>query len=167
MGEKQKTTPNANYNKKGSRKKGSQQVGNNVMKDAVKKALKGKKKQPKVITGVIKWFDPKHGFGFITTDDGQDVFIHKSAIKEGRTYLGFEDQDRVTFNVVSGEKGLLARNVHLVSNPEEDPEANDTESTDQIGNEVDVNTDSVSETASESVEEEADTKEVDGGSEEE
>ncbi|BBE29938.1 cold-shock protein [Tepiditoga spiralis] len=60
--------------------------------------------------GTVKWFDAKKGFGFITSDDGKDVFVHFSAI----TMDGFktlEENQKVEFDVVDGEKGPQASNV--------------------------------------------------------
>ncbi|BBE29937.1 cold-shock protein [Tepiditoga spiralis] len=60
--------------------------------------------------GTVKWFDAKKGFGFITAEDGKDVFVHFSAI----TMDGFrtlEENQEVQFDVVDGEKGPQASNV--------------------------------------------------------
>ena len=61
-------------------------------------------------TGVVKWFNDEKGFGFISRDAGEDVFVHFTAINmEGRRIL-LEDQ-KVSFNVESGAKGPQAINV--------------------------------------------------------
>ena len=61
-------------------------------------------------TGTVKWFSDQKGFGFITGDDGQDVFCHFSAIQtEG--FKTLRDGQKVTFEVQQGEKGLRAANV--------------------------------------------------------
>jgi CspA family cold shock protein len=60
--------------------------------------------------GTVKWFSDQKGFGFITGDDGQDVFCHFSAI----TAEGFKtlrDGQKVSFEVTKGDKGLRAANV--------------------------------------------------------
>lgn len=63
-----------------------------------------------LVTGVVKWFNDEKGFGFIEQESGADVFVHFRAINgEGRRSL--KDGQSVTFNVVNGEKGLMAENV--------------------------------------------------------
>ncbi|MCM2269423.1 MAG: cold-shock protein [Thermoanaerobaculia bacterium] len=60
--------------------------------------------------GTVKWFNNEKGFGFITRENGPDVFVHQTAIlAEG--YRSLNEGDRVTFEVVQGQKGLQARNV--------------------------------------------------------
>jgi len=60
--------------------------------------------------GVVKWFSPKKGYGFITMDDGQDVFVHYSAIA-GTGFRSLEEGEKVSFEVTQGPKGLQASNV--------------------------------------------------------
>jgi CspA family cold shock protein len=63
------------------------------------------------VTGTVKWFDSKKGFGFITRDDnGQDIFVHFSAI-QGRGFKNLEEGDKVEFEIVQEEKGPRAANV--------------------------------------------------------
>ena len=60
--------------------------------------------------GTVKWFNEAKGYGFITTDEGKDVFVHFSAIKmEGFNTL--EEGQRVSLEVVDGAKGPQAANV--------------------------------------------------------
>jgi CspA family cold shock protein len=60
--------------------------------------------------GKVKWFNTRKGYGFISTDDGKDIFVHYSNIAaEG--YKTLAEGDPVTFDVVDGEKGLRAENV--------------------------------------------------------
>jgi len=63
------------------------------------------------LTGTVKWFNAEKGYGFITRDDGQgDVFVHFSAIV-GTGYRTLEEGQKVTFDIVEGEKGPKAQNV--------------------------------------------------------
>lgn len=61
-------------------------------------------------SGTVKWFDSKKGFGFILNPDGQDVFVHFSSI-EGDGFRVLKDGERVSYEQLSGAKGLLARKV--------------------------------------------------------
>ncbi len=58
--------------------------------------------------GTVKFFNETKGFGFITAEDGSQVFVHKSALAEGVT---LRDNDSVTFDVEKGDKGPKAANV--------------------------------------------------------
>lgn len=63
--------------------------------------------------GVVKWFNVKKGFGFITRDSGGDVFVHFRAIQgEGRRVL--RQGQRVSYTVVEAEKGLQANDVTIL-----------------------------------------------------
>ncbi len=61
--------------------------------------------------GTVKWFNDSKGYGFITTDEGKDVFVHFSAI-EGDGFKTLAEGQNVTFDVVDGDKGPQAANVH-------------------------------------------------------
>ena len=60
--------------------------------------------------GTVKWFNAEKGYGFITRDAGDDVFVHFRAIK-GDGYRSLQEGDRVQFDVERGQKGLQAANV--------------------------------------------------------
>ncbi len=60
--------------------------------------------------GTVKWFNEAKGFGFITKDDGGDVFVHYSAI-QGAGFKSLIEGDSVNFEVVDGPKGPAAANV--------------------------------------------------------
>lgn len=60
--------------------------------------------------GKVKWFNSTKGFGFITTEEGKDVFVHFSAIKMDG-YKSLEENEEVEFDVVDGQKGPQAANV--------------------------------------------------------
>ena len=60
--------------------------------------------------GTVKWFNAEKGYGFITREDGSDVFVHFSAI-QGEGYKSLEEGQHVTFDVGEGQRGLQAANV--------------------------------------------------------
>ena len=60
--------------------------------------------------GTVKWFNDAKGFGFITQDEGPDVFVHFSTI-QGDGFKSLAEGERVTFDIEDGPKGLQASNV--------------------------------------------------------
>ncbi len=60
--------------------------------------------------GTVKWFNGSKGYGFITTEEGNDVFVHFSAI-EMDGYKTLEENDVVQFEITNGEKGPQASHV--------------------------------------------------------
>ncbi|MCT4508730.1 MAG: cold-shock protein [Tepidibacter sp.] len=61
-------------------------------------------------TGIVKWFNSEKGFGFITVDGGEDVFVHFSAIQTDG-FKTLEEGQKVEFEVTEGPKGPQAANV--------------------------------------------------------
>jgi len=63
-----------------------------------------------MITGKVKWFDPKKGYGFIIGEQGQDVFVHYTSIT-GEGFKALKDGEIVDYELVKGDKGFQAHNV--------------------------------------------------------
>jgi len=65
-------------------------------------------------TGVVKWFNSEKGYGFITPEDGgKDVFAHYSEI-QAQGYKTLEENQRVSYDVGQGPKGVAAKNIRVV-----------------------------------------------------
>ena len=60
--------------------------------------------------GTVKWFNDKKGFGFISQDNGQDVFVHQTSI-QGEGFRTLAEGDKVEFAVIKDQKGYKATNV--------------------------------------------------------
>jgi len=67
-----------------------------------------------VATGTVKWFNESKGFGFIEADEGEDVFVHFSAI-EGDGFRTLEEGARVEYEVASSPKGPRAEHVNVIN----------------------------------------------------
>lgn len=66
--------------------------------------------EKKAMVGIVKWFDSKKGYGFISTEGGEDVFVHFSAI-QGEGYKTLDEGQQVEFEIENGAKGPQASNV--------------------------------------------------------
>ena len=64
-------------------------------------------------TGTVKWFNDAKGYGFITRENGEDIFVHFSSIR-GEGYRTLDDGQSVEFVVAQGDKGLQAQDVVVV-----------------------------------------------------
>ena len=65
-------------------------------------------------SGVVKWFNNSKGYGFLTDENGADVFVHFSAIQSDG-YKTLKQGDNVKLEAIEGDKGLQAQNVKIVS----------------------------------------------------
>ena len=63
-------------------------------------------------TGTVKWFNAEKGFGFITVDGGEDIFVHFSSIQSSG-YKSLDEGQKVTFDIEKGQRGLQAANVNI------------------------------------------------------
>jgi CspA family cold shock protein len=63
--------------------------------------------------GTVKWFNAEKGFGFITAENGKDVFVHFSAI-QGNGFKSLEEGQKVSFDITQGNKGDQATNVNRI-----------------------------------------------------
>ncbi|MCR2806530.1 MULTISPECIES: cold shock domain-containing protein [Paenibacillus] len=61
--------------------------------------------------GTVKWFNAEKGYGFIQVEDGEDVFVHYSAI-QGDGFKSLEEGQAVEFDITEGNRGAQAANVH-------------------------------------------------------
>jgi CspA family cold shock protein len=66
------------------------------------------------ISGTVKWFNGSKGFGFIAPDEGEDVFVHYTAI-EGEGFRTLEEGQRVEFSITESPKGLQASEVVVIA----------------------------------------------------
>jgi CspA family cold shock protein len=73
----------------------------------------GRREEISVATGTVKFFNSEKGYGFISREQGDDVFVHYSNI-EGRGYRSLEEGQKVEFDVAPGRKGEEAQNVRAI-----------------------------------------------------
>lgn len=66
------------------------------------------------LTGTVKWFNDQKGFGFLTTDEGTDVFVHYTGIVSDQKRKSLTDGERVEFSIMDGAKGKQAVDVVVV-----------------------------------------------------
>jgi CspA family cold shock protein len=76
--------------------------------------LPQKKEVVEMAQGTVKWFNDAKGYGFISQEGGEDVFVHFSAI-QAQGFKSLAEGDRVEFEVTRGPKGLQAANVRRAS----------------------------------------------------
>lgn len=65
-------------------------------------------------TGIIKWFDNERGYGYISCNGGQDVFLHHSQVKEKGTDKDIHEGEEVSFDIIENQKGPSAVNVQKI-----------------------------------------------------
>jgi CspA family cold shock protein len=63
--------------------------------------------------GTVKWYNEVKGFGFISTEGGEDVFVHRSGLDN--SYNGLQPEQEVTYDTKQGDKGLFAVNVKTMN----------------------------------------------------
>ena len=64
------------------------------------------------VSGTVKWFNDDKGFGFIEREDGKDVFVHRTGIKDAR--FGLETDQEVQFEIKESDRGPVAFNVEII-----------------------------------------------------
>lgn len=69
-----------------------------------------------MVNGTVKWFNSRKGYGFITTDEEQDVFIHYTeiSVENDNEFKTLYENDKVEFEITEGQKGPQASNVKVI-----------------------------------------------------
>jgi cold shock protein len=80
----------------------------------IKLSKKGRLSKKNMAKGTVKWFSDQKGFGFITPENGKDVFVHFSAI-QNEGFKTLREGDNVEFDITTGPKGEQASNVRALS----------------------------------------------------
>ena len=63
------------------------------------------------VNGVVKWFNASKGYGFISNEEGEDLFVHYSSIRDNGGYRSLEEGQEVEFTIGEGKKGPQAQDV--------------------------------------------------------
>ena len=116
--------------------------------------------------GTVKFFNRKKGFGFVQGNDGNDYFVHYTAIPEG---VFLRDNDLVSFDSAEGDRGLKAENVQLLTKGSERddlPQETSEESTEETPVEEETSEEDTEETPAEEETSEEDTESTEKDSEE-
>ena len=66
------------------------------------------------VTGVVKWFSASKGYGFISNEEGKDVFVHYSSIRDNGGFRSLEEGQEVEFTIEEGKKGPQAQDVTVL-----------------------------------------------------
>lgn len=81
--------------------------------------------------GVVKWFDPKKGFGFVLNDQGEDVFVHYSSI-EGEGFRCLKTGQKVVYRQIGSDKGLQAAAVQFFDKEDAATMVDNTQETETV-----------------------------------
>jgi cold shock protein len=82
-------------------------------REKILNSIRGKRKGCFMAVGTVKWFNDEKGYGFISREDGEDVFVHYSAIQTDG-FRSLQEGERVEFEITEGQKGPQAQNVTKV-----------------------------------------------------